>query len=380
VVVSSNNGPNIIASMQQLRRADMTQNLWPGIMQLMGLRQENISDQYAFPRYSNLSTADKYEILLLANFDTIDTNVTVKIGSTTYGPFSVPEGTSYIFNQAVQGGPVVVSSDNGAEIIASLYQLKRPVSTSKWTGQSEMMGIPLTQLSDTYVFPIYDYTSLGLLPSLNFANVDSISTNITVKIGSNTYGPYPMAAGTSQVVTYSGVVGGPVVISSDNGADIIASMQQLRRINLTVNQWTGLMQIMGVREENISDQYVFPRYSNLSAADKYEILLLANFDTIDTNVTVKIGSTTYGPFSVPQGTTYIFNQAVEGGPVVVSSDNGAEIIASLYQLKRAVSTTRWNDQSEMMGVPFLQLSDTYVFPIYDYTSQGLLPSLNFAVP
>jgi len=281
---------------------------------------------------------------------------------------------------AVEGGPVVVSSDNGAQIIASLYQLKRAVSTNRWTGQSEMMGIPLLQLSDTYVFPFYDYTSLGLLPSLNIANADSIDTNITVTIGGDPKGTYPMPVGTSQVVTYQGILGGPVVVSSDNGAKIVASTLQLRRDNLTVNLWTGIAQAMGMQAGNLSDTYVIPRYTNLDPATKYEIIPISNFDTIDTNVTVKIGNTTYGPYPVPKGTIYAFNLAVEGGPVVVSSDNGAQIIASLYQLKRAVSTNRWNDQSEMMGIPLLQLSETYVFPFYDYTSPGLLPSLNFAVP
>jgi hypothetical protein len=69
---------------------------------------------------------------------------------------------------------------------------------------------------------------------------------------------------------------------------------------------------------------------------------------------------------------------VTGGPVLVSSDNGARIIASLYQLKRAGTSGRWNGQSEMMGIPFTQLSSTYVLPYYDYTTPGLQPSLNIA--
>jgi hypothetical protein len=66
--------------------------------------------------------------------------------------------------------------------------------------------------------------------------------------------------------------------------------------------------------------------------------------------------------------------------VVISSDNGAKIIASLYQLKRAGTSGKWNDQSEMMGMPWAQLSDVYVFPYYDYTTPGFWPTLNFAVP
>jgi hypothetical protein len=34
----------------------------------------------------------------------------------------------------------------------------------------------------------------------------------------------------------------------------------------------------------------------------------------------------------------------------------------------------------MMGMPWGQLSDAYVFPYYDYTTPGFWPTLNFAVP
>jgi hypothetical protein len=64
----------------------------------------------------------------------------------------------------VVGGPVVVSSAVGAKIIASLYELKRAVDNTPWSGQSEMMGMPWEQMSDKYLIPIYfgspSYTSL----------------------------------------------------------------------------------------------------------------------------------------------------------------------------------------------------------------------------
>jgi len=67
------------------------------------------------------------------------------------------------------GGLVVISSDNGAKIIASLYELKREFTTGKLTGQNQMMALPLTELSNTYVFPLYDGTLLDLDASVIFA-------------------------------------------------------------------------------------------------------------------------------------------------------------------------------------------------------------------
>ena len=72
------------------------------------------------------------------------------------------------FGEPVVGGPVVISSD-GADIIASLYELQRPKNTGTWWGQSQMMGVPQTQLSDTFVFPRYNGTGKGMsAASYNF--------------------------------------------------------------------------------------------------------------------------------------------------------------------------------------------------------------------
>jgi hypothetical protein len=71
---------------------------------------------------------------------------------------------------------------------------------------------------------------------------------------------------------------------------------------------------------------------------------------------------------------------VKGGPVVVYSDNSAKIVVSLYELKRASSSDSWTGQTTMMGLPWTQLSDTYVIPRYNYTLQDLLPFIIFAVP
>ncbi len=380
VVVKNINGDKIIASTAQLRRSDNTVNQWTGLAQIMGVPEEQLSDTYVFPYYSSTDLT-KYEVINIANYDAVDRNVTVKVGSTTYGPYLVGAGQFYIFNQPIAGsGPVVVSSVAGAKIIVSLYQLKRAGTSGRWNGQSEMMGVPLTKLSSTYVLPYYDYTTPGLAPSLVFANAGNAATSVTVTIGATTYGPYNLAIGQSMIQSYSGVKGGPVVIKGTPGTKIVASTVQLRRSDITVNQWTGLTQIMGVPEEQLSDTYVFPYYSSTDPT-KYEVINIANYDAVDRNVTVKVGSTTYGPFLVGVGQFYIFNQPIAGdGPVVVSSVAGAKIIASLYQLKRAGTSGRWNGQSEMMGVPLTKLSSTYVLPYYDYTTPGLAPSLVFAAP
>lgn len=184
----------------------------------------------------------------------------------------------------------------------------------------------------------------------------------------------------SRVESYVGEKGGPVIIKSNNGTKIIASTQQLRRRDFSVDEWTGIAQIIGTQAEGLSDKFVLPYYSHTDPS-KYEVVLIANFDSFDTYATVKVGSSSYGPYLVEAGNSYIFVQwGLEGGPVVVTNNNGAKMVASLYQLKRPGTWGPWNGQSEMVGIPLTKLSDTYVFPFYDYTTPGLLPSLKFAAP
>jgi len=55
-------------------------------------------------------------------------------------------------------------------------------------------------------------------------------------------------------------------------------------------------------------------------------------------------------------------------------------VVSLYELKRAGPTGYWNGQTQMMGLSWTSLSDTYVIPRYNYTLQDLLPHVVFGVP
>ncbi|NWG35442.1 MAG: hypothetical protein HXY42_13485, partial [Chloroflexi bacterium] len=64
-------------------------------------------------------------------------------------------------------------------------------------------------------------------------------TNLDVTIGTNPPTRYYMESGQSKVETYLGVNGGPVVVKSTNGANIIASYLQYRRPG-TTGGWTGI--------------------------------------------------------------------------------------------------------------------------------------------
>jgi hypothetical protein len=279
----------------------------------------------------------------------------------------------------VTGGPLVVSSVPGSKIVASLYELKRAGSSGEYNGQSEMMGLPTTQLSDKYLIPIYFGMWPGYLQaSLYFANVDTISTTVDVTIAGVSRGTYVMPPSTSMVVQYT-LDGGPVVISSNNGAKIVASLNQWRRPTPT-GGWTGVAQSMALPYEKISHSYVIPRFEGTNST-LYNAVLMANVDTVPRTITVKVGSTVMGSYLVGPSDSRFEVYNITDGPIVVSSDVGSKIVASLYELKRAGSAGEYNGQSEMMGLPISQLSTEYLIPIYFGMWPGYLDaSLYIAVP
>ena len=209
--------------------------------------------------------------------------------------------------------------------------------------------------------------------------VESSDASVGIEIGGSLMDTYTMSPGESHVETYLGVNGGPVVVENTIGANIVASYLQYRRPG-TSGGWTGITQTMGLTPAQISDKYAFPHY-DYTDSTRYNSLQLANFDAIDTNIVVEIGGVVQGTFPMTVGNSQnVTFPGVKGGPVVVYSDNGADIVVSLYELKRAGPAGYWNGQTQMMGLSWTSLSDTYVIPRYNYTLQDLLPHVVFGVP
>jgi hypothetical protein len=246
-----------------------------------------------------------------------------------------------------------------------LYELRRDPNLAGWNGQSEMMGKPWEQLSDQYVLPIYFGAASAdtLDAGLSIAKVDTVEGEITVKIGGATVDTFTLQGNTGKVVKYA-LDGGPVEISGPTGSKIIASLNQWRK-RVGTTEWTGVAQSMALPVNQLSNIYVMPRYDYTNLTRLYNAILLANVDTVTRNITVTIGGNVMGTYTLgPSESQYKTYSGVAGGPVVVSSDTGAKIIASIYELRRDPNFAGWNGQSEMMGLPWEQLSDQYVLPIY----------------
>jgi hypothetical protein len=149
----------------------------------------------------------------------------------------------------------VVKSSGGVPIIAALrdaYLVNGVVNSF-----SELMGLPVQQLSDTYVFPAYDNVTLN--GQLRFGNVGTAPTTVTVTIAGVDQGSYYLLPSESSRIRYA-LDTGPVVIKSSGGGPIIAALRDAWVRNDSVV--TSFVQMMGLPAKLLSATYVFPAYNN----------------------------------------------------------------------------------------------------------------------
>ena len=167
----------------------------------------------------------------------------------------------------------------------------------------QFMGLPAGQLSNKYVFPAYNNVTLN--EQLRISNVDTVETTVTVTIGGDlkgTYTLYPPGSplGPSAVrVNYPDLDSGPVIVEGTAGVKIISAIREAWAVNGVT---TSFSQLMGLPAEQLSDQYVFPGYNNVTLNEQ---LRISNVDTVETTVTVTIGGNLKGTYTLSAGSRLV---------------------------------------------------------------------------
>jgi hypothetical protein len=287
--------------------------------------------------------------------------IDVNIGGALQGNYFLTTGQSRRVNYAgVDSGPVKVVNTGGIPIIAAIREAwaVNGVTTSFF----QMMGLPQEQLSDTYVFPGYNNVTLN--EQLRISNVDSVSSSVTVTIGGVLRGTYPLAAGEAVRINYAGLDSGPVVVQGTTGVKIISAIREAWAVSGVTKSF---VQLMGLPKQQLSDQYVFPGYNNVTLNEQ---LRIGNVDTVASTVTVTIGGvpqgtyTLYPPGSLLGPSAVRVNYAgVDSGPVIVQGTTGVKIISAIREAWAVNGVT--TSFAQLMGLPSGQLSNKYVFPGYN---------------
>src|SRR5687768_9528755 len=368
-----NNGPIQIFSVEGNNIIAALRVIWqePGertsYSEMMGLPKEQLSTEYWFPWYNNLDTTSMTQGLRIASVNASGTNtVEVWVGNTMQDSFSLAAGASVRVGYPVNDGPVriVCTTCSGNEkIISSLRVIWQ--ETGERTSYSEMMGLPLEQLSSEYWFPWYNNVDTTVMSQgFRIANVDSTQTIIKVMLGATELDSFTLQASESVRVNYA-VSDGPIQIYSEGGEDILAALRVIW--TAPVHGRYSYSEMMGLPAEQLSSEYWFPWYNNLDTTSMTQGFRIASVNGSGGNtVEVYVGGALQESFTLAAGASVRVNYPVNDGPVrvVCTTCSGAEkIITSLRVI--------WQEPgfratySEMMGLPLEQLSTEYWLPWYN---------------
>ena len=277
--------------------------------------------------------------------------VDVSIGGSEMDSYLLaPNASTRASFPGVNNGPVKVAHNDDYPIMAAERVIYKVNGVN--TSFSEMMGLPSSQLDNTYWLPWYNNVDLDT--QLRIANVSGSSATVTVTIGGVAKPSFNLAVGESTRVSYSGVNSGPVEIVSTQ--DIVAAERVIYKVN-GVN--TSFTEMLALPEQQLDDTYWLPWYNNVDLDTQ---LRIANVSGSSATVTVTIGGVPQPSFNLAAGvSTRVSYPGVNNGPVKIVSTQ--DIVAAervIYKVSGANTSF-----TEMMAQPEQQLDNTYWLPWYN---------------
>jgi hypothetical protein len=259
VVVQGTTGVKIISA---IREAWAVGGVTKSFVQLMGLPKQQLSDQYVFPGYNNVTLNEQ---LRIGNVDSVQSTVTVTIGGVLRGTYTLQPNEAVRVNYAgVDSGPVIVQGTTGVKIISAIREAWAVNGVT--TSFAQLMGLPSGQLSNKYVFPGYNNVTLN--DQLRIGNVDSVATTVTVMIGGVLRGTYTLQPNEAVRVNYAGVDSGPVVVEGSVGVKIISAIREAWAVNGVTQSF---VQLMGLPSGQLSSTFWFPAYNNVTLNEQLRI-------------------------------------------------------------------------------------------------------------
>jgi hypothetical protein len=301
-------------------------------------------------------------------------DIEVYIAGNLQNSYVIPSGESTRESYAVNNGPVRITSTNNVSLIAAMRAIWQ--EPGQRTSYSELMGLPKEQLSSEYWFPWYNNLAVNAMDQqFRFGNADSTPTTVEVYVGSTLLGSYPLDPGESVRESYA-VNNGPIRVVSTDNKKIIAAM---RSIWQEPGQRTSYSELMGLPKEQLSTEYLFPWYNNLSVNAMDQQFRFGNADSSATTVEVYVGSTLLGSYPLDPGESVRESYAVNNGPIRVVSTDNKKIIAAMRSIWQ--ETGQRTSYSELMGLPKEQLSTEYWFPWYNNLAVNAMDQqFRFGVP
>ena len=263
----------------------------------------------------------------------------------------------------VKGGPVKVNSADGTKVVSSLRTL---------LNNNSLEEVPTTdpsKLSSDYYWTWYDNRTPGTTDWVLVVNQNTAPVYYEIRVAGQLRGSGTIQPGSNVTPTFPGVVGGPVEVNAwtDSGkttpANVIASQRVLS------NNGSAFNELPGIPASSLSSHYIWTWYDAVNTGNQ-DWMMIANpgkdhNGNSQATVTahVRIGATTYGPYTIAAGqiVTPTF-PGIIGGPVAVTTDSG-DIITSQRSLYGP-------SFEEVPGFSYNSLASNYYWTWYDNHTPG----------
>jgi|GEM_PF-3545445 len=308
---------------------------------------------------------NSWQLILHGQKDSTTARVVVSIDDDQKGEYFLSNTQSIIDKYSMTDGPVIVQNTNGFPIIASLRAVYSPDGGTSWTSYAEMVGLPVEQVTDSYLFPWYN--NLHIRTNIKIANIDTRDAVITVKIAGTVMGTYNIPSNGVLDLSYPDINAGPVNVKSLDGVKFVVS--EYISFPQDGSTWTSYYELIGFPETQLTDHYVFPWYNSVHISTQ---MSFANVGATTTDIVVKIGGVIRGTYTLaPNQSRRLKFFDINNGPVEVYSTNGVPIISSQRVAYSPDNGLTWPSYTELMGLPLDKLSDTYYFPWYNTVNQSM---------
>ena len=214
--------------------------------ELMGLPVEALSQEYWYPVYDNVNVNSQ---LRVSNVGDAQTHITVYLAGdpNPIDEYDLLAGEASRRTYPHNSGPLHVVSS--AEPILSTVRLLYNNNS-----YAEITGLPVEQLAQAALYPVYDNVSLG--SELRVANAGANPTTITVFFKGVQIDSFELAAGSEVRKSYPKNNGPLQVVSSDE--PIVSSIRHL----YNTPTFSSFYELMGLPDSELSTQYYFPWYNN----------------------------------------------------------------------------------------------------------------------
>jgi predicted outer membrane repeat protein len=346
-----NNGPARVESLSGSPLVASQRVLYGGrsYSEMMGLPFEQLSKEYLFPYYNNVAMDSQ---LRVSNVGGSDTTIKVYLGAdpTPIDSYTLAAGGATRKNYPFNSGPLRVTS-SASNILATIRVLYAGSS------YSELMGLPVEQLSKEYLFPYYNNVAMD--SQLRVSNVGGADTTITVYLGTQQIDSYTLAAGGASRKNYTGKNSGPLRVTSTD-SNILATIRVLYA-------GSSLSELMGFPVGQLSQSYWYPVYDNMTLDSQ---LRVSNVGGDITTITVYAGTEQIDSYELGKGAASRKNYPRNTGPL--------HVVSSTQPILTTVRLLYGSSLYEMTGLPNEQLSTQYFFPWYN--NYAMNSELRFAVP